>query len=78
MALDTGAAPIAAQICFTINTADGAAQRLWHRCLDGSRAEDRAAQTVSLAVPPGTSQISLEAQCQSGCDESPDAYWGRP
>ena len=71
-------APNPERICFAVHPADGTARDLWRHCLDGGRADDRAAQTLSVTVPPGTAELALETSCQAGCDEGLQAYWAPP
>jgi hypothetical protein len=33
---------------------------------------------VSLALPPGTSELALETTCEAGCDEGMGGYWAPP
>ncbi len=78
LALAPDAPPGAETLCFAIHPADGTARTLWRRCLDRSREADRLPQSVSLALPPGTSELALDTTCEAGCDEGMGGYWAPP
>ncbi len=89
LALAEDAPPGAERLCFAVrpvaagagaDVAAGtdAAPVLWRRCLDRAVEADRAPQSVSLALPPGTAELALETTCEAGCDEGLGGYWGPP
>ena len=78
LALADDAPPGAERLCFAIHPADGTARTLWRRCLDRAREADRGPQSVSLALPPGTSELALGTTCEAGCDEGMGGYWAPP
>ena len=78
LALDEGAPTDAAALCFAVHTADGTGRVLWRDCLDRRSEADRVLHTLSLALPPGTSEVALHTWCQFGCEEGVQGYWARP
>lgn len=78
LALADDAPPGTETLCFAVHPADGTAQTLWRRCLDRARDADHTLQSLSVAVPPGTSELALETSCRSGCDEGMGGYWAPP
>ena len=78
LALDEGAPAGAATLCFAVHPADGTGRMLWRNCLDRRSEADRALHTLSLTLPPGTSEVALDTWCRSGCEEGVQGYWARP
>ncbi len=78
LALDEGEPAGAAALCFMVHPADGTGQVLWRNCLDRRSEADRAPHALSLALPPGTSEVALDIMCRSGCEEGVQGYWARP
>lgn len=64
-------------LCFAIHPADGTGRTLWQDCLDRMSEADRAAHALSLTLPSGTSEVTLDISCRSGCEEGVQGYWAR-
>ncbi|WP_237477227.1 hypothetical protein [Lichenibacterium dinghuense] len=77
LALAEDAPPGAGRLCFAVRPAAGEAP-LWRRCLDRAAAADRAPQSMSVALPPGTAELVLETTCEAGCEEGVGGYWAPP